>query len=492
MVGVHSHSTATVQPMATVRKRPTARKIKKRKQKQIERSRELTKKETPTWSQQLQFLFTLKFWMIFSTILIFVEVALLWGFPPEAQKMFCEWTDILQTKFGNDPLLIFLSRDFHRRISSNMWFGICNVLFWFSDNYDPTIYIYVTLGFILKNLGKGLIQNPRSFWLCEINCHHCGSGFSLPSGHAMMSSLVFMFVIYHTISKNKQILLCILFLAYEALLSVNVVYLGTHTIIDLVLGWTVAVWWFSVFLLAKQHFYPNTDKNKPSTLRSNFSSRELKILIFLVTVVFVMELVEYMYNETWQVFLPKEWKDNLVTSCSNVVDWDATKQHMKTDTSLTKTASLIGIIISNYLRGRFVPITRKKSIWHGVVAVTVGLLLSHYFSNTLLTVLGYFFYLLDAENKHFFDEFCLDYAEFVLPPIWIIFVAPWIFHKLGLYTATRLSTLNRLRRSLRSLTSKTRITTTENFTSNAQSIATKALTLTNSPPTPRRPETPSG
>jgi len=88
----------------------------------------------------------------------------------------------------------------------------------------------VLVGHVLKNMFKNAIASPRGFWFCqEGHSLYCGKGYSLPSGHSMISLTMALFVMWRWPEHRwlKWVLVPI-----ELSIWFEVLYLGTHTRMD--------------------------------------------------------------------------------------------------------------------------------------------------------------------------------------------------------------------------------------------------------------------
>ncbi len=109
------------------------------------------------------------------------------------------------------------------------------------------IIINLVLVFITNRLFKFIIRRPRPDGLFLIN----ESGFSYPSGHAMVSFVYIIFVIYliNKYFKNKilKIILDILLFGLALLIGFSRIYLGVHYFTDIIGGYLLGTCYFVLF-----------------------------------------------------------------------------------------------------------------------------------------------------------------------------------------------------------------------------------------------------
>jgi membrane-associated phospholipid phosphatase len=75
-------------------------------------------------------------------------------------------------------------------------------------------------------------------------------GLSLPSGHSMMSILVVLFVLY----KYPSWMIFGFSILLEIFIVFEIIYLGTHTSNDVIIGFSFGLAWFAIYLALEKYF----------------------------------------------------------------------------------------------------------------------------------------------------------------------------------------------------------------------------------------------
>lgn len=115
------------------------------------------------------------------------------------------------------------------------------------------VAVSVASGSLLNTLLKGLIERPRP----DIVPHETSAALSsFPSGHAMMSAVVFLTLgaLLALSSEDTRIKVYILFWSVfmTVLVGISRVYLGVHWPTDIIAGWIAGSIWALLCLLVSQ------------------------------------------------------------------------------------------------------------------------------------------------------------------------------------------------------------------------------------------------
>ena len=141
------------------------------------------------------------------------------------------WTAITHLGDGLLPLLLFVGACIARRIEFALVMGILSS----------------STG-IIVGLLKQLIQEPRPYLIGdEFTVYAMGSGFGMPSGHSA-TGLITLVVIGLFLHRKHYFLLLIPLIV---LVGLSRVYLGVHTLGQVIAGWLVALVVLGVYALSK-------------------------------------------------------------------------------------------------------------------------------------------------------------------------------------------------------------------------------------------------
>jgi hypothetical protein len=111
------------------------------------------------------------------------------------------------------------------------------IWFWAVDKRGSMLSLFVLIVSIVSNYWlKIIFKNPRpsvANWLSEVNA----SNYSLPSGHAQNSTVVWGWVGL----KKRTFWICVISIVLVGLIGLSRVYIGVHWLGDVVAGWAVGL-----------------------------------------------------------------------------------------------------------------------------------------------------------------------------------------------------------------------------------------------------------
>lgn len=369
-----------------------------------------------------------------------LQLQLLYNDPAKVQGSLCGLAQTLRDVFPlPDPLLKALV-DIHRRMSSFFWMQLSTALA-FVDNYDDgtELYLYVVLGHTVKNFFKTFLQSPRGFWFCtEGSSPYCGTGNSLPSGHLMMSVAFFLLCYYRR--PSNLMLRVILFI--QAFIFVEVIYLGTHSLLDNTVGMTFGVLWFCLY-----RFWKNSQGNSnyhlaASSSFSNYVSVETLLLFFSVFLSYALEKLENHFDDSAEI--SKELQHNYETYCN--LEQGTGAKLMRNSSAYEKTALLIGVSLGYFLRNLVniteVPEDETNTTPRKLTRMAISLAVLTYMGAGISFLFTQLSSLLSSSPESsvaaLLGEVKPKYVVLALQPIWVLVLAPLLFHtlRLGNYFAT--------------------------------------------------------
>ena len=315
-------------------------------------------------------------------------------------------------RFQN-PVTEAISDFLHHKVSTVNWILSALFLAWTHphDRKWAHVYCFVGFGFVVKSIFKSFLQCPRGFWLWTSgSAVYCGKGFSLPSGHSMVSICFLAYVVYLT---GSPLLFLITFL-FELIVFVNVTFIGTHTFMDVIVGWTCGLMCLCLWIAAR---------NKLKATRSDSGKRWVSksglVLFILATgLVLCLDWLETHSHPS----LPQSYQDNMEKFCGIPRGQGSHKMSLKL--AFTNTPLIIGIMIGHYLNSRFV------SGGSGGSGLRVG------WQQFVLCAAGtYVFTSLFGWCKQFlrYFEFPVSWAPYLhnfVSPILVLFGIPFVLRKL--------------------------------------------------------------
>jgi undecaprenyl-diphosphatase len=124
------------------------------------------------------------------------------------------------------------------------------ILYWRKMKRDAVFFgINIAGLWVFNELLKYAFKRPRPSVPRIVNA----SGFSFPSGHAMISMGFAALTIFYIISyvKNRSIafFISVLLFAYSLLVGMSRVYLGAHYLSDVIAGWAGGIFWASFTII---------------------------------------------------------------------------------------------------------------------------------------------------------------------------------------------------------------------------------------------------
>ena len=172
--------------------------------------------------------------------------------------------------YGYDLVSKFLISDFVTPIAKNIThlggaiflITLSLILLLIIKNKKIGILIWLNLGIsvLLNQALKFIIQRPRPTEFRIIN----ESGYSFPSGHSMVSTAFYGFLIYliYKNVKNKYLKWSLITLLSLVILTIGIsrIYLGVHYTSDVIAGFLISVSYLIIFIHFAKDFMKNEQK----------------------------------------------------------------------------------------------------------------------------------------------------------------------------------------------------------------------------------------
>jgi membrane-associated phospholipid phosphatase len=230
-------------------------------------------------------IFKIIFWVIFSSLAIGLEFM----YREPLFRLSLEWTKEIQkhidTKFfsiishlGTLPAFLPI-------------FIILFLYFPLIKSYT-FINVIVAVSFITNNM-KIYYSNPRPYWVEPSILKQCSAGYGNPSGHASESVVVYLtlwkILANSDIFKRRNLLkyiLLIFILVLLILIAFSRVYLGVHSVNQVIFGSTIG---FSMYFLFMEII--QMDRIEPKTFFFIFKSFKINLLFLFFHLILITGLV---------------------------------------------------------------------------------------------------------------------------------------------------------------------------------------------------------
>lgn len=175
-----------------------------------------------------------------------------------------DWVNVILIKYLRNDFLTMIMK-----IITNFGSGIVLVtisllsyIFLKNKNQGLSIIINLSIITLINTLLKIIVQRPRP---SDINII-TELGYSFPSGHSMISTAFYGFLIYLACKniKNKiyRILICIFLFFLIILICISRVYLGVHYTSDVIGGFFISISYLMIFITIVPKFLKIADNKK--------------------------------------------------------------------------------------------------------------------------------------------------------------------------------------------------------------------------------------
>jgi membrane-associated phospholipid phosphatase len=246
---------------------------------------------------------------------------------------------------------------------------------------------------------KLVFHQPRPYWLGSVKELAQETSYGIPSSHAASSLAVWGYLAYHL----KKTWFWILAAALILMISLSRLYLAVHFVHDIFFGWLLAAGLLWIFA---RYEAPLTNWSK----RQGVWTTLIAGFLLSLMVIFIGELIQI-----WllQITDPAEW---------SIFSARAREQAY----SFTLSGAMFGAICGYLLMKRYASFKSDgdwmKRLGRYLVGI-LGMFLIYYGLDAL-------FGLIAADES--VTGYILRYLRYTMITIWVTFLAPWIFLRVGL------------------------------------------------------------
>lgn len=274
-------------------------------------------------------------------------------------------------------------------------------LYWcFDQMVGLRLGMVLLLGNIANTFFKFLFHNGRPYWISEtVEDYTHERSFGLPSGHAQIAASVWGWLAVEV--KKKWFTTITIILIF--LIGLSRLYLGVHFLSDVLLGWVLGgllVWAFSAW------YKPVGDWLRQRSLT-------LKLILILVSTIVLIGLVLGVRWENISWEMPADWA---------ALAGEADPYNLEGIITLGGTwmGMLSGFVLLTSAKGHFMA---GQGGWRRIVRFIVGMV------GVLIFYLGLGQVFPDGAN---FISYALRFIRYTLIGLWISWVGPLLFEKMGL------------------------------------------------------------
>ncbi|KAM3138759.1 hypothetical protein pb186bvf_009138 [Paramecium bursaria] len=190
--------------------------------------------------------------------------------------------------------------------------AIGGILYFYTDlKIDSLLYIFTVLsGDIINSFLKNIYHQPRPYWIqSEISGLDCNTEYGKPSGHAQTSVMMIFLLqfIYYpktqiwsadkTIRMRVKIMIFVLQCVTIFMIGLSRVYLGVHSIGQVLLGWCFGIYCVFVYEEYIHELFYNYMKSELSVLKANRFKTAVQYGTLIFIIIFSLNLGLYFINK---------------------------------------------------------------------------------------------------------------------------------------------------------------------------------------------------
>ena len=254
---------------------------------------------------------------------------------------------------------------------------------------------------LINNILKNLLRQPRPFWLAPAIQRGEAEGFGLPSGHVQNVTAVVLILAAHV----RRGWFWLLGLFFIFLMALSRLYLGVHSLQDIVVGFIIGLLLFLVFIVWQQSMYDRYGKQ--------ILGRRLLIMILIPTFLAAVYIGLFFLigpantDVAWAEYIPAAELNGYEDIVSSL-------------------AGLFGFGIGILLESSRIRFMVEGPIWKRVIRYILGMTVALGIWAGLRAVFP-------AEPLWLALPF--RFLRYLLLLFWVTYFAPWVFVKLRLAEA---------------------------------------------------------
>ncbi len=143
---------------------------------------------------------------------------------------------------------------------ADIYLGVVMITLLINRNHGIRQYLLYLLGSGVQKIGKSLFKQPRPYVFSESIIERATApGYGLPSGHALIPTVFWTYLILNT----KSQIFKIIGIPLSILIGISRVYLGVHSLFQVIAGWSCGiVLALGLFILEKKYDLSKRPTNK--------------------------------------------------------------------------------------------------------------------------------------------------------------------------------------------------------------------------------------
>lgn len=246
---------------------------------------------------------------------------------------------------------------------------------------------------------KQLFHQPRPYWLGEVKGLTTEVTYGVPSTHASNTIALWGYLAYQV----RKSWLWVVSLILVILVAISRLYLGVHFLQDVLLGWLLGLIVLFIFIKSE-------DRVRAWWNKKSFNTQIIFGFVISIALILIGFLVTLIIRGSPD---PQEWA-SYSHDARSVTNY------------FTLGGVLFGGITGSVFMFRYAPFQAKGTWWVKIFRLVIGLIgvaIIYYGLDMLFALIA-----VDESILGYF----LRYIRYTFVSFWGIFLAPWLFIKLGL------------------------------------------------------------